>query len=285
MKVAIIGVGRMGQWFARYFTSRGDDVIVSDIDVKRAKALAKEQRVAFSASNLEATQDAELVLISVSIEATPSVISEISPYVAKGIIVAEISSVKAGVMKALRELLSHNVRPLSLHPLFGPGAKMLKGRKMAVVRIHDSKKELNLAKRLFPEAELHLIGAEEHDRLMALTLSLPHFVNLAFASALSEESISALKKFGGPSFTLQLNLAESILLDNPQLFTSIQTMNEHTVQYLDKFLRNAMTLKKAIEDGRQKEIVALFQRIKKALDKSIEEDQPYEKLYALLEDE
>jgi len=89
-------------------------------------------------------------------------------------------------MEALVGLAQKDSTALSIHPLFGFGARTLKGKRIALIPIKGSKKELNLVQRFFPEAIISVISAEEHDRVMALTLSLPHFLNMVFASTLSK---------------------------------------------------------------------------------------------------
>ncbi|MCP8304591.1 MAG: prephenate dehydrogenase/arogenate dehydrogenase family protein [archaeon] len=283
MKVAIIGAGRMGQWFVRYFKSKDDTVVISDIDEVKARAVAKKEGAVFTKSNIEAVKDAELVMISVSIKSTPEVIAEIGQDLVEGTIVAEISSIKTHVMKALIDLAQKKVVALSIHPLFGSGARTLKGRKIAVIPVKDSKIEAELVQRLFPEAIIDLIGVEEHDKIMALTLSLPHFLNVIFASTLSGEDIANLKRFAGPSFTLQLILAESMLTESPDIYASIQIMNKHICPYLVKLIHEAKALKETIYKSEQEELISFFERIRESFLKDIESFQPYKRLYEIIE--
>ena len=283
MKVAIIGgAGRMGRWFARYFKSRNHVVILSDIE-EEARIIAEEEGFLFAKSNLDAVKDAGLIVISVSIESTPNVIKEIEQDLIKGAIVTEISSVKGHVMEALVSLAQKDVTALSIHPLFGSGARTLKGKRVAVIPVKDSKKEVNLVQKLFPEAIINVISAEEHDRIMALTLSLPHFLNMIFASTLSNEDINNLRRFAGPSFTLQLILAESMLTEKPNIYASIQIMNKHTYQYLEKLMSEAKALKEIIRKNKQEELIGFFEQIRKNFSKDIESTKPYEKFYEIVE--
>ncbi|MEM3518193.1 MAG: prephenate dehydrogenase/arogenate dehydrogenase family protein [Nitrososphaerales archaeon] len=283
MKVTIIGgAGRMGLWFARYFKSNDHIVTISDIEEK-ARIIAEKEGFLFVESNLDAVKDADLIIISVNIESVPKVIKEIEQNLKKGSIVAEISSIKAHIINALINLAKKDVTTLSIHPFFGPGARTLKGKKIAVIPIKDLKKEVNLVRKLFPKAIVDTIGAEEHDKIMALTLSLPHFLNIVFASTLSNEDMNNLRRFAGPSFTLQLILAESMLTEKPNIYASIQIMNKYTYQCLERLLKEARTLKEIIRHKKQEELVSFFEKIRNNLLKDIEVIKPYEKLYEIVE--
>ncbi|MGQ9469021.1 MAG: prephenate dehydrogenase/arogenate dehydrogenase family protein [Nitrososphaerales archaeon] len=283
MRVAIIGgAGRMGRWFARYFKSKDHDIILSDIEEK-ARIIAEKEGFLFAKSNLDAVKDADLIMVSVSIESTPNVIKEIEQNLIKGAIVTEISSIKSHVMKALTDLTKKDVIALSIHPLFGSGARTLKGKKIAVIPVKDSKKEANLVQKLFPEAIIDMISADEHDRIMALTLSLPHFLNMVFASTLSKEDIKNLRRFSGPSFNLQLILAESVLTEKPDIYASIQIMNKHTYPCLEKLLNEAKALKEIIRKNKREELISFFERIHENFLRDIEAIKPYEKLYEIVE--
>ena len=181
MNITIIGgAGRMGHWLVRYFSSRGHKVIISDIKKTEAKTVAMEEGVEFAENNIEAVKTGDLIIVSTPIQVIPKVIQKIVPYLKKGAIIAEISSLKTHLITVLTQIARSNVKPLSIHPLFGPGTRQITRRKIAVIPILDEEAEKKIAKELFPEAEIIVIDAEKHDKAMALTLSLPHFMNIVF---------------------------------------------------------------------------------------------------------
>lgn len=284
MKVAVIGgAGRMGQWLVRYFVSHGHRVTVSDVRLGEARAVAEAAGVELAGSNVEAVKNADLVVVSVPIGATPTVVREIAPHSRKGAVIAEISSLKSRTAEALAELARLDVKPLSLHPLFGPGARKLKGRKVAVVPVLNSKAETELAEELFPEAEIVVAAAEEHDRAMALTLSLPYFVNMAFASVIGGDDLMVLKKLEGTTFKLQLTLAESIMAEDPDLHASLQMDNKHAARYLDSFLSQAEAMRGWIAEKDEEKFAALCNRVRGMLSKDVDFTKAYEKMYDVLE--
>jgi len=284
MMVTIIGgVGRMGRWLAHYFSSRGHEVTVSDLNLDKAKALAETTGVKVAKSNVEAVKEADLIVVSTPIQVTPKVINEIASHIRKGAVVIEICSLKSSVVETMAKIAELDVRPLSIHPLFGPGAQKLAGKKIAVIPIVDSRAETKLTKELFPGAEIIIAGAEEHDRAMGLALSLTHFINIVFASIVSEEDIEILKRLGGTTFTLQLILAESVMTEEPALHAAIQMENEHTHQYLDKFISRASTIKAWITEKDKEKFTAFCNRVLSSLSKDADFTRAYEKMYKVLE--
>jgi len=284
VKIAIIGgAGRMGRWFTRYFTSKGHKIVISGVKLDKLKAFAQEVGVEFAENNAKAVKDADLALISVPIPVTAKVIREIAPHIRKGAVVAEIASLKSDITEALIEASKLGAVPLSLHPLFGPGAQKLKENKIVVVPVVNLETEIKLAKELFQEAKIIVADADEHDRLMALTISLPYFLNIAFASVLSEEDISTLKQFGGTTFAFQLTLTESVMNEDPALHASIQTHGKYALKYIDALLSKAEILKKMISKKNQKDFIEFYNEVQGSLSKDADFPKAYEKVYKALE--
>jgi prephenate dehydrogenase len=237
LRVGVIGgAGRMGAWFVRYFTERGLKTIVNDINVDVAKSLATSTGAEFSALSKEALGSLDIVLIAVPIEAMAEVVASVAPKLREGAALVEISSIKSPVMKAMKKALKEGIVPLSLHPLFGPDTGSLESERIVLVPVADEPQELEIAKRLFPEAEIISSGTEEHDRAMAVVLSLTYFVNLAFSGALRDVDIKLVKRLAGTTFTVQLVLAESILGESPELVATLMGSNPFADSYINEFV-------------------------------------------------
>ena len=240
MKVAIIGGGgRMGSWFALHFSSRGTTTVLSDLNIDKARSVASRTGAETAESSISAVADADLALICVPIDDTPGVIHEIAPHMKSGAVLAELSSVKAQTVKALREVASLGVQPLSLHPMFGPAATSLKKKTIVVVQVLDGNMEADITSSLFEEAEIVISEQEEHDRVMAALLSLTYFLNIAFAKVISEEDLTSMKRMAGTTFTVQLTIAEAVISEDPVLVASLLRENTFTEYYLNRFATEA----------------------------------------------
>jgi prephenate dehydrogenase len=284
LKVTIIGgAGRMGMWLVNYFVKRGHDVTISDPRYEEAKAVAQSTGSRLAKNNIEAVKNAEIIVLSTPIDVTPKILKEISSEIHSSSAIVEISSLKSQVFPDLEKIAARGVRTLSLHPLFGPGVTKKAGEKIALVPVSDPSSEFKLAKTIFPKAELIVVDAEEHDKAMALALSLPHFVNIVFASVIGQEDINVLKKLGGTTFALQLVISEGVLSEDPSLYASIQMDNEFTAQVLERFLLNVETLKRHVTEKNSKGFLQFYADARTSLMKDSDFGNAYEKMYKALE--
>jgi prephenate dehydrogenase len=123
MKTAIIGAGKMGRWFTRFFLEQGDSVVVSSRS--REKLSKLKRRGVEIASNIDAVRKADRVLICVPIENFEEVVKEIQSQVRPDQVVMDICSIKEIPVKIMREHIKAGIT-LGTHPVFGPGAKSIR---------------------------------------------------------------------------------------------------------------------------------------------------------------
>ncbi|MEM2644278.1 MAG: prephenate dehydrogenase/arogenate dehydrogenase family protein [Candidatus Bathyarchaeia archaeon] len=283
MLIAVIGgAGRMGAWFAKYFLEHGHDIIISDIRSDKAEVIAKSLGVMLARNNVEAARAADLIFVSTPIDVAPKVLEELSHEIREDAIIAEISSLKSRVLPVLRDVAKRGIKVLSLHPLFGSGARGMDGERIALIPVYNREFEGELAKSLFPEARIIIVDREMHDRVMALTLALTHFVNIAFASVLGDENIGVLKNLGGTTFTLQLVISEAVMSEEPSLYASIQMDNEYTIIYLEKFMEKVTKLKGIIEGGDKGGFIKFYEETRNMLSKDEDFALAYERMYRAL---
>ena len=267
MRMAVIGgAGRMGSWFVRHFTEMGFSTTLHDLKVDAAEAVADATGAELSHTSRDAVLGADLVLVCVPIKDTGEVITEVSPYMKRGAVLAEVSSLKEPTRKALLTAADGGVKPLSIHPLFGPAAEDLRGKTVVVVPVVDGDGEYGVAEVLYEGANLVVAGQEEHDRAMAVVLSLTYFMNLAFARVLGREDIALLKRLAGTTFTVQLTLAESVVSEDPRLVESLFNENKFTTNYLNRFHSCTEEIKGLIE-GDPQDFFKLFDSLLVAMGK------------------
>lgn len=238
----------MGAWFAGYFSSKGFSIVLSDIRTDEVRAVASDTGAEVARTNSDAVMGVDVALICVPIARVREVIVETAPYMKPGALLVEVSSIKACTMESLRKLADRGIKPLSIHPLFGPSVGSLRGNTVAVVPVVNGEVEAGLAKQLFEEADIVVSEQNEHDRAMAVILSLTHFMNLAFAKVLSKENLLSLKRLAGTTFTLQLAIAESVVGENPDLVKSILRENVFTRKYLECFMSEAEAISELVDE-------------------------------------
>jgi len=284
-RVTILGgTGRMGRWFARFFQAKGYEVCIASRSSERAAKAAEELGVTSAKSHDEAVKDADVVVVSTPIEVTAETIREVKDKLAPGTIIFDIASVKEGIPEALLEAGAVGARALSVHPLFGPGATTLTGKKVIIIPVVNDAKLVEWARGLFEEdgAETYVVASgEEHDKMVGITLSLTHFINIALAKTLSSQSIREVKKFAGTTFTMQLMLAEAVLTEDPSLYYVIESHNPAFRGILRRFLADANDIASKIDD--KDAFVRTFIEARESLSKDPGFHSVYQQFYKALE--
>ena len=181
-KVTIIGAGgQMGQWFAKYFLASGYEVTGYDSENKiLGKNILKAESLVGSILK------ADYVVLCTPTRRTPEIIRLIAKEMKRGTYLIEISSEKSKVVSSLSKMPA-KINPICIHPMFGPGAKSIKGQNIISIPVKDAKKELTVTKSLFPGANFVTIDAIEHDKKIAVILGLTHLMNLVFANIISKD--------------------------------------------------------------------------------------------------
>ena len=283
MKVAVIGAGAMGQWLAGFVKQNLGEVVVADVSATKAERVAKELGIS-SKSVAEAAAEAELVLVAVPISKTPEVIKSLAGQVQRGALLADITSVKSDVVEVM-QTIEAKVELVSLHPLFGPGATSVKGKDFVVVPVKPGQRYATLKNRLIElGARVTEMEAEEHDRVMAITQCMTHFVLLAYLDALkSMKGLKQAEKLRTPMFATLLDLAKSVLAGNPELYGELQVRNRYARVVRSSLLEACRSLDIAFSAGDAKSVRAIF---KEALAPwgSAEAKNAYKRMYELFEE-
>lgn len=286
-KVAILGgTGKMGQWFAKYFHDKGFKPIISGRSPEKSARIAKELGVGYAESNFEAVRDANMVVVATPIEATAKTILEISSHVREDAILFDIASIKGDVIEALEEAANMGVRALSIHPLFGPGASSVSGKRFLMIPINKDLRVVNEMSQMFEGdgGVVHVIESGEiHDKMMALTLALPHFLNIVFGKVLAGRDIGEVKKLGGTTFALQLLLAESVLCQDPNLYYAIQSQNPAFAKVLNDLARTLGEASSLIREKDKIGFIKNFEETRASLSRDSEFSRAYQRFYKALE--
>jgi len=283
VKVAIIGTGAMGRWLVGFAKQNLGEVVLADAIAAKAERVATEFGVNFR-SVPEAAAEAELVLVAVPISKTPDVIKSLAGQVQRGTLLADVSSVKSDVIEAM-QTIEAKVELVSLHPLFGPGATSVKGKDFVAIPVKPGKRYAALKHRLLElGARVTEMGAEDHDRLMAIIQCMTHFVLLTYLNALkSMKELKRAEKLRTPMFATLLDLAKTVLAGNLELYGEIQVHNRYARVVRSSLLEACRSLDVAFSAGDVKSLKASF---KEALApwKSAEVKNAYEKMYELFEE-
>ncbi len=173
--IGIIGFGRFGELTARYL-SEDFEVYVHTRSEKQVQIAAAGAKTA----SLETVCDQKIVILTVPISTIPATLERISPLLKKETVLIDVCSVKVQPVKWMMELLPDNVHILPTHPMFGPdsAAKTLEGRKIVLCEGRIDPKVYAKIKSWLEKRKLIIIEttADDHDRKIARSLCLTHFV-------------------------------------------------------------------------------------------------------------
>lgn len=263
--ISILGAGRMGGWFAGYFKSLGRKVILFDRRISFAKKRAKELGCEFANDIHTLAEESDLVLVAIPISKTSDEIRRLQDALTrKGQenrckVIIEISSIKT---KVLRPSFISKVPIISIHPLFGESARYYANNTVAVIISRESKKDrlsLDFTKHLFPQFQVLGLRAEAHDKQMALMLSLPHILALAFGNvAARKSSFISDKRIVSPSYTTMKQFAAKALSEDSDVYYEIQSINKFTPLVLQQLEVSIETLRKYLEHGERRKFKKFF---------------------------
>lgn len=227
--ILIVGAGGMGRWFARYFRNMGYEIKAYDIDLERARLVAEEVGGIFlKQPDIEGV---EVVLNAVNLPSAVKVVERFTELGFRGMFI-DVSSLKKEVNSALRKGI---MLPLSIHPLFGPGAKGIEDKRIVLTPIVDAKVERKAVERFFPKAKILVMDEEAHDRYVTYVIQLPQALSfLALKVMESEEwnvfmegmSFRMLKMMVALSLHNSMGLAKELLLMNPDSKELLRRLDE-----------------------------------------------------------
>ena len=275
--ISILGVGgKMGKWFAKYFLENDFEVTGYDSEEDY-----KDKSIIQANSLVGAVLKADYVILCTPTRRTPEIIRLIAKEMKRGAYLIEISSQKSKTATSLAKMPA-KINPICIHPMFGPGTKKIKGQHIISIPIKDAKKELTVAKSLFPGANFVTIDTIEHDKKIAVILGLTHLINIAFANILAkDEKISLTEKMSGTTFKVQKILTESILTESPDLIETIIS-NPEIRRVAEEFWKDIGRLLTSVQEGKSEEIITYIKSCQERLAKNTDLESSYKKLTTMV---
>ena len=227
MTVGIIGLGRFGTLTAKII-SRYFDVVSYDI-----KPLKMPKRIKLVALEVAAAQD--IVILAVPIREMKDVLKRISPFVKSGSLICDVCSVKEKPVEWMKKYLPSYVSILGTHPLFGPDSvsKNLKGSDIIITPVRISRSKLFIIEKALKKTGLNVykISPEEHDRAIATTQTLLHFIARGFLKLPEYKNIPETK-----SHKIVKDIFDTLNKDTIELYEDINKYNRFAAKIRGKFI-------------------------------------------------
>ncbi len=241
--IGIIGFGRFGKLMAGYL-SRDFNVKVYNRSDKRAEI---EAAGAVSVSLAEACRQ-KVVILSVPISTMQVMLTKIAPMLRKDAVVADVCSVKVYPVQWMRDLLPESVSLVATHPMFGPdsAADSLHNGKIVVCKVRMSDARFSRIKRYLTGKGLIVIDStpEAHDRQIAVSLSLTHFIGRALDEFSAEELIIDTE-----GYKRLLHILGVVTHDTWQLFADMHHYNPYAKEKRQAFMAAMARLEEKLTKG------------------------------------
>ena len=179
--IGLVGFGRFGALTARYLAQDATVHVFS-----RSQTAERIAAVGAVASSLEQVCQQRFLILSVPISAMPDTLKRIGPMLPPQTVVIDVCSVKIHPLKWMRDFLPPHVFILGTHPMFGPdsAADSLEGRKLVLCRERMPKGLYRRVHHYLRTKQLEVIETtpEDHDRQIAVSLSLTHFIGRSLSA-------------------------------------------------------------------------------------------------------
>ncbi|HIH45386.1 MAG TPA: prephenate dehydrogenase [Candidatus Methanoperedenaceae archaeon] len=264
MNILIIGgTGETGQWFVKFFGKRGFDVTVWGAHSRTD--IAARLDVPFASDLHSAVSAADIVLVSVPIEHTEKMIQGVAPHMRAGSLLMDITSVKLAPVEAMKRSAPRNVEILGTHPMFGPTIPDIRGQTVILVPVEGRCAHwLPVVRSLYEDSGAHIeiMGAVEHDRMMAVVQGLTHFAYISIGAALHELdfNVAESRRFMSPVYEIMIDFVGRILGQNPYLYAHIQ-MNSEVERVHRAFIQECA---REAELVKNRDVEGFVQNMKKA---------------------
>ena len=285
MKVAIIGgSGKMGRWFANFLLKDGKEVIITGRNHRKLLEV-KQQLGVEIATNEEAVNRADAVLLSVPIDNFEEVVEQIRPYIHPTQVIIDITSIKVFPVETMHKHLKTGLL-LGAHPMFGPGAKDTTNQNFVLTPTNEREEILAQKIKEYLEAKgarVTLMTPQEHDEMMTVILGLSHFIALVSADTLlSLDKLKQMEAISGTTYKVLLTLAKGVISEEAEFYASLQ-MNLPNLTEIEKlFQRRAKIWADLVQDKDKQKFVQRMNSLRDRFNKvNPDFGKGYENMYKL----
>ena len=229
--IGLIGYGRFGRLTVRHLSADLDVVVYT-------RNTGKGDDIAAAGGRLVPLTEAcaqKIVIVCVPISAMETTLAQIAPLLTPGTTVADVCSVKEYPARWMRQLLPKTVDILATRPMFGPdsASNSLRGHKIVLCPERISPEKYKKIKAWLAGKGLQIIETtpSEHDRKIAVSLSLTHFIG----RTLSEFGATPLD-IDTEGYKRLLHILGVVKNDTWQLFEDMHRYNPYAREKREAFM-------------------------------------------------
>lgn len=286
-RVALIGIGLIGSSLAHVMRREKIATHISGY-AKSAETRATAAKLGLVDSMHEtaaaAVKDADLVIMCVPVGACGEITKDISAALKPGVILTDVGSVKAAIVKDVLPHLPIGVHFIPGHPIAGTEqsgpasgfAELFEKRWCILTPLPDSEPSAVAKLEKFWRScgsDVELMTPEHHDMVLAITSHLPHLIAyniVGTAADLEDVTDSEVIKYSASGFRDFTRIAAS----DPTMWRDVFMNNREAVlEMLGRFSEDLSVLQRAIRFGDGDALFSLFTRARGVRRKIIEAGQ------------
>ena len=276
-RIAVIGCGLIGSSLVRAVRAYG---AAESIAVYDLSPVVRERVVALGLADLvtddiaKAVEGADLVVFATPPLAIAEAAKLAAPHYRAGAVISDVGSVKGAIAEALADGAPDNVFVIPGHPIAGTEqsgpdagfAELFDGRWVILTPANDQNEAYAVAVANLSAfwralgAQVELMEARHHDRVLAVTSHLPHLIAyniVGTAADLEEVTQSEVMKFSAGGFRDFTRIAAS----DPVMWRDVFILNKDAVlEVLGRFTEDLQALSRAIRWGEADKLQELFTR-------------------------
>jgi cyclohexadieny/prephenate dehydrogenase len=270
-KVAIIGIGLIGASIAlaaRHYKSESR-IALYDLD-EAVRKTAQDLNIGdeICADSAACVADADLVILAVPVGAMKAVMNEIKDHLKQGAIITDTGSTKRSVIRDIGPLIPNTCHLVAGHPLAGtefsgPEAgfpSLFDGRYWLIIPGEAPQEKVSQLEQFLSAlgAMTEQMGADYHDRILALTSHLPHLIAYTIvgtATDLEQDLKNDVIRFSASGFRDFTRIAAS----DPVMWRDVFINNDEAIlEMLQRFNEDLSYLQRAIRWKEGDKLFELF---------------------------
>ena len=270
-KVAIIGIGLIGTSIAlaaRHHKSESRIALYDRDEAVRKTAQDLNIGDEICADSAACVADADLVILAVPVGAMKAVMNEIKDYLKQGAIITDTGSTKRSVIRDIGPLIPNTCHLVAGHPLAGtefsgPEAgfpSLFDGRYWLIIPGEAPQEKVSQLEQFLSAlgAMTEQMGADYHDRILALTSHLPHLIAYTIvgtATDLEQDLKNDVIRFSASGFRDFTRIAAS----DPVMWRDVFINNDEAIlEMLQRFNEDLSYLQRAIRWKEGDKLFELF---------------------------
>ncbi len=244
MEIGIIGFGNFGKFMAGHLSKvKNVNLVVTDVINKNEEA----NKLGIKFVSFEELLERKIIILAVPMENFKETLLKIKDNLLEESIIIDICSLKMFSCELMEKILPNNVKIIGAHPLFGPQSAQnsVNGMKIALCNVRSKEETFNHIIKFCESLGLKVIitTPEEHDRQMAISQALTHFIGQALFKAGIKRVDQSTK-----TFDKLMDIVEIIGNDTPALFNNMQIMNPFAGEVRQKFLNELNKINLELEE-------------------------------------